>query len=101
MCKRAQITDIEMTDSSTPPIRNSDLYDQEEHTDLADVIRHAMFKSLTNVIIIPIVNRTTSFHVLYAKEIAIKINSLFNVHYVKIGYTASVMVLQRLNLTSW
>ena len=33
-----------MTDSSTLPIRNSDLYDQEEHTDLADVIRHAMFK---------------------------------------------------------
>ena len=33
-----------MTDSSTPPIRNSDLYDQEEHTDLADVIMHAMFK---------------------------------------------------------
>ena len=44
MYKRAQITDIEISDSSTPPIRNSDLYDQEEHTDLADVIRHALFK---------------------------------------------------------
>ena len=44
MCKRAQITNIEMTDSLTPPIRNSDLYDQEEHIDLADVIRRAMFK---------------------------------------------------------
>ena len=33
-----------MTDSLTPPIRNSDLYDQEEHIDLADVIRRAMFK---------------------------------------------------------
>ena len=33
-----------MTDSSNPPIRNSHSHDLEEHTDLADVIRHAMFK---------------------------------------------------------
>ena len=37
-----------MTDSSTLPIRNSDLYDQEEHTDLADVIRQAMFKIMSD-----------------------------------------------------
>ena len=48
MCKRAQITDIEMTDSSALPIRNSDLYDKEEHTDFADVIRHAMFKIMSD-----------------------------------------------------
>ena len=98
MCKRAQLTDTEMTDSSTLPIRNSNLYDQEEHTNLADVIRHAIFKIKSDQCNNPSHRKKiTSFHVLYMKKIAIK----FNVHYVKTGYTASVMVLQRLNLTFW
>ena len=86
MCKRAQITDIEMTDSSAPPIRNSDLYDQEEHTDVADVIRHAMFKMKSEQC-----NnhshrkKNYKFPCPVCEKIAIKINNLFNVHYVKLG----------------
>ena len=78
-----------MTDSLTPTNRNFDPYDLEEHTDHADVIRHAKFKIKSDQC-----NnhshrkKNYKFPCPVCEKNAIKINNLFNVHYVKIGYTA-------------